>query len=100
MLTAEEIKAAAARLPPLASRRQREHVRAMRAEHPSGISQKPLYEHRVGLECRGNPFKWPCNTIERGRVGVDGGQLVDTADGKLAAEAMAILENDFADFDA
>lgn len=100
MLTGDDIMAAAARVPPLPSRSEREHARAVRAANPSGISHKSLQGFRVGLEFRGDPLKWPCNTIESGRVRVDGGEIVDTSDGKLAAEAMFLLETDFADFDS
>lgn len=100
MLTAEEIKMAAAKLPTLPGREQRERVRSIRAAHPDGISHnKPLTRFPVGLEHRGDPRSWPCNTIEKGRVLVEGGEMVDASDQRLAEEAMALLETDFADFD-
>lgn len=99
-LTADEVKAAASRLPPLPSRDQRERVRSMRVANPDGLSSKPMSRFPVGLEYRGDPLKWPCNTIERGQVQVEGGEVVDTAAQTLAQEAMALLETDFADFDS
>lgn len=99
-LTEAEINAAAIRIPCLPDREQRERVRAMRADNPEGISSKPLSRFAVGLEYRGDPRKWPCNTIERGQVRVEGGEVVDASDKRLAQEAMALLETDFADFDS
>lgn len=100
MLTAEEVTVAASKLPRLPDREQRERVQAMRAAHPDGISKKALQEFPVGLTHRGDPLKWPCNTMHRGRVLVEGGELVNPSDSKLAEEAMAMLKEDFADFDA
>lgn len=100
MLSKEEIEEAGAKIPPLPGRKQREGVRNSRAANPDGISRnRPLTRFPVGLEHRGNPLVWPRNTIENGRVLVEGGEAVDTRDSRLAEEAMAILEADFADFD-
>lgn len=99
-LTEDEVNAAASRIPRLPDREQRERLRAMRADNPEGVSSKPLSRFPVGLEYRGDPRKWPCNTIERGQVLVEGGEVVDASDQRLAQEAMALLETDFADFDA
>lgn len=99
MLSAEEIAAAGATLPPLSGREQRENVRASRAANPDGISHnRPLARFPVGLEHRGQPLRWPRNTIQGGRVLVEGGEVVDASDQGLAEEAMALLESDFADF--
>lgn len=99
MLSAEEINAAGATIPPLSGRKARESLRAFRAANPDGISHgRPLARFPVGLEHRGDPLRWPRNTIEGGRVLVEGGEVVDTNDKSLADEAMALLESDFADF--
>lgn len=99
MLSAEEIRAAGATLPVLSGRRQRESVRASRATNPDGIARgRPVAGLPVGLEYRGRPLRWPRNTIQGGRVLVEGGEVVDTRDESLAKEAMALLESDFADF--
>lgn len=99
MLSAEEIIAAGATVPPLSGREQRENARAFRAANPDGIAHnRPLGRFPVGLEHRGNPLRWPRNTIEGGRMLVEGGEVVDTSDKSLAEEAMALLESDFADF--
>ncbi|CAM9801048.1 unnamed protein product [Ectocarpus sp. 12 AP-2014] len=99
MLSAEEITAAGAALPPLSGREQRENVRAFRAANPEGIAyNRPLSRFPIGLEHRGDPLRWPRNTIEGGRMLVGGGEVVDTNDKSLAEEAMALFESDFADF--
>eukprot|EP00903_Cladosiphon_okamuranus_P006424 g6286.t1 len=98
MLSAEEVAAAGATLPPLPGREQRENVRASRAANPDGISHnRPLARFPVGLERRGEPLRWPRNMIRGDRVVVEGGEEVDASAQGLAEEAMALLENDFAD---
>ena len=98
MLSAQEIEAAGATVPPLPGRAQRVRVRSVRTSNPDGISHnKPLAGFAVGLEYRGDPLRWPRNKIEKGKVLVEGGEVVDAGDGKLAKEAMEILETDFAD---
>ncbi|CAM9956199.1 unnamed protein product [Discosporangium mesarthrocarpum] len=88
-LTKSELEAAAARLPTVPSKRQRETVLEQRRAAPDGVGLHALTQFPVGLETRGDPRIWPYNVINGGRLLVDGGRWLDTK--TMAAEAQACL---------